>query len=117
MVSERLSAAQARRVALAAQGFAGLPSAPTSAALLRGIRRLGLLQLDSVNVLSRSHYLPLFSRLGAYDREALDRLAWGPVPRQRRKLFEYWAHEASLLPVETQPLLRWRMAQAADDAW
>lgn len=84
-------------------------------ALRRTIGRLGLLQLDSVSVLVRAHYLPLFSRLGAYDRGLLDRLAGHdgqPPPRARRRLFEYWAHEASLLPVELQPFLRWRMARA-----
>ena len=58
----------------------------------------------------RAHYLPLFSRLGAYPREALDLVAWGP--KSKRRLFEYWAHEASLLPLDLQPLLRWRMARA-----
>lgn len=88
---------------------------PDAAALRRAIRQLGLLQLDSVNVLARAHYLPLFARLGAYDRALLDRLACHDGrtgPRHRRRLFEYWAHEASLLPVELQPFLRWRMARA-----
>jgi len=74
------------------------------------IERLALHQIDSVNVLVRAHYLPLFSRLGAYPREALDLVAWGP--KSKRRLFEYWAHEASLLPFDLQPLLRWRMARA-----
>jgi uncharacterized protein YcaQ len=74
------------------------------------IERLALHQIDSVNVLVRAHYLPLFSRLGAYPRELLDQAAWGR--RSKRRLFEYWAHEASLLPLELQPLLRWRMARA-----
>lgn len=75
--------------------------------------RVGLLQIDSVNVLQRAHYLPTFSRLGAYDTAVLDRLsAYAP-----RKLFEYWGHEASLLPVELWPLMQWRMERAQDDAW
>ena len=74
------------------------------------IERLALHQIDSVNVLVRAHYMPLFSRLGAYPREALDLVAWGP--KSKRRLFEYWAHEASLLPLDVQPLLRWRMARA-----
>ena len=107
-----LSAAEARRIALAAQGFAEpRPTAPPSRAqLLRTIRRLGVVQIDSVNVVSRTHYLPLFSRLGAYPREALEAMAWG----RPRALFEYWAHEASLLPLESQPLLRWRMEDARE---
>jgi len=74
------------------------------------IERLALHQIDSVNVLVRAHYMPLFSRLGSYPREALDLVAWGP--KSKRRLFEYWAHEASLLPLDLQPLLRWRMARA-----
>lgn len=104
-----LSARDARRLALAAQGFGRAPPAPGPADVLRTVRRLGVVQMDSVNVLARSHYLPLFSRLGPYPREALEAAAWGSP----RSLFEYWMHEASLAPLATQPLLRWRMEDAA----
>ena len=73
------------------------------------IERLGVVQIDSVNVVSRTHYLPAFSRLGAYRRDLLEDIAWGKRPA----LFEYWAHEASLLPLASQPLLRWRMEDAS----
>jgi uncharacterized protein YcaQ len=108
---ERISAAMARRIALAATGLAaGRPDGPANQGHLRRVvARLGLLQIDSVSVLARAHYLPLFSRLGSYDRALLDEAAWGRKP----SLFEYWAHEASLLPVAHQPLLRWRMERAA----
>lgn len=104
---------QARRLALAAQGFDGRPS-PASvqpSRLNRLIERLGVVQIDSVNALVRSHYLPLFSRLGHYNRDLLDQAAWSQG--RRRTLFEYWGHEASLLPVAMYPLMRWRMARAA----
>jgi len=102
-----LSAAEARRLAPGAQGFgAPRPKGPvTTAQVRRTIDRLRLLQLDSINVLVRAHYMPLFSRLGPYDRAILDRLAY-----ERRELFEFWALEASLVPTRLHPWLRWRMA-------
>lgn len=108
---QTLSANEARRIALAAQGFGRpRPAAPGKRHLMSTIEQLGVVQIDSVNVVSRSHYLPLFSRLGAYDRTLLEDLAWGRKPA----LAEYWAHEASLTPLSTHPLLRWRMQDALD---
>jgi uncharacterized protein len=97
----------ARRIALAAQGFAD--ARPTGTVtrrhLVRVLRRIRLLQLDSVTVLARAHYLPMFSRLGPYPRELLDDAAWGYPIRRPRLLVECWAHEASLVPVGDWPLL------------
>ncbi len=115
-MSERLTLAVARRIALAAQGFTdraprGLPDRRH---LRRVLGRTQLLQIDSVNVFERAHYLPLFSRLGPYDKALVDRAAY-----RDRELFEYWGHEASLLPVAVHPLLRWRMAraEALEEGW
>ena len=107
---EKLSLAMARRIALAAQGFADpRPSGPIDRRHLnRVLARLGLLQIDSVSAVVRAHYMPLFSRLGPYPMSLLDDAS---SPKKRR-LFEYWAHEASFLPLETWPLLQWRMERA-----
>lgn len=104
----KLSLTEARAYAITAQGFATPP--PTVRKLAE---RLGVIQIDSVNVLVRSHYLPAFSRMGSYDRSQLDKLSH----KAPRALFEYWGHEASLLPVAMQPLFRWRMARATEHAW
>jgi uncharacterized protein YcaQ len=110
---ESLSLKQARRLALAAQGFNRKAAAgPIKARhVTQLIERLGVVQIDSVNALVRSHYLPLFSRLGNYPQDLLDQAAWSQG--RQRALFEYWGHEASLLPMALYPLLRWRMRRAA----
>jgi uncharacterized protein len=111
---ESLSRSQARRIALSGQGFADRsPAVPDMRSVNRLLGKIALLQIDSVNVVSRAHYLPLFSRLGPYDRGLLHRAA----EKRPRTLFEYWGHEASLVRVDLQPALRFRMASAADAAW
>lgn len=115
-MSHDLTARQARRIALAAQGFAEpRPEGDISRRQFRKTaERLGVIQIDSVNVVTRTHYLPHFSRLGAYPRELLETEAWGKKPF----FFEYWGHEASLIPIEHQPLFRWRMERArAGETW
>ncbi|MDX6318021.1 MAG: uncharacterized protein QOD35_1421 [Nocardioidaceae bacterium] len=109
-----LSRSQARRIALAGQGFADRPPARADMrALQRVLDKVALLQIDSVNVVRRAHYLPLFSRIGPYDIELLHRAA-GRAPR---RVFEYWGHEASYVRTDLHPALRFRMARAADAAW
>jgi uncharacterized protein YcaQ len=117
----QLSSAQARRIALAAQGF-GRPRTDVATGVRQLgslVDRLGLLQLDSVNVFERSHYLPVFARLGHYDKADLDRVTFG----RKSKYTEYWAHEAAIIPMANRPLFQWRMdarraRQSADpDGW
>jgi uncharacterized protein len=104
---ESLSRAQARRVALAAQGFRDPRHAtPTLRTFNRTLARTGVLQVDSVNVLQRAHYMPLFSRMGPYDRDLLTRAA----ERRPRRVVEYWAHVQAYMPVELWPVMRHRMA-------
>jgi uncharacterized protein len=109
--SSSLKLSEARRIALAAQGFGQKKTGAVSGWLAQAkvLNQLHLLQIDSVNVLTRSHYLPLFSRLGNYDREALDKRT---LRQQDRAFFECWAHEASLVRMELHPLMRWRMNRA-----
>ena len=114
-----LTTTQARRIAIAAQGFhESKPRGPVTRAHLRKlISRIQVLQLDSVSVAVRAHYAPVFSRLGPYDRDTLDRAAWSHSARSPRLLVEYWAHEAALMAVEDWPLLRWRMREYSHGRW
>lgn len=109
-MKEKISLRMARRIALGAQGFTDpRPNGePNRRHLARVLSRTGLLQIDSVSAVVRAHYMPLYSRLGPYPLALLDNAA---VTR-KRAVFEYWAHEASFLPVETYPLMRWRMQRA-----
>jgi uncharacterized protein len=121
--SDTLSLGEARRIAIAAQGADNghdrgghdkdghARETATRADVRRLVDKLGVLQIDSVNVLARAHLLPVYSRLGAYETSDIDRLAYDG---RGRTLFEYWGHAASLMPVEMQPLFRWRMEKAAD---
>ncbi len=115
----RLSADAARRVAVAAQGFAeAKPAGVVSRSHLRRlISRIQVLQLDSVSVCVRAHYAPVFSRLGPYDRAVLEQAAWNHSARSPRLLVEYWAHEAALMSVDDWPLLRWRMREYTHGRW
>ena len=107
-----LSSAEARRLALGALGFGAKRPARAGIAHVRATAsRLGAIQVDSVNVLARAHYLPTFSRYGAYPMSALDDLAHG-----KRELFEYWGHAACFLPIDLYPLMRWRM-DGQIEAW
>jgi uncharacterized protein YcaQ len=108
---QSLSRAQARRIALAAQGFLDPRHAtPDLRTLNRTLRRTGVVQIDSVNVLQRAHYMPLFSRIGPYDTALLDR-ASGRAPR---RLVEYWAHVAAFMPVDLWPHMQHRMRHYRD---
>ena len=133
-MTQTISADEARRIALAAQGFAApRPVGRIDRRHLRKVmNRLQLLQLDSVPVVIRTQYMPLFSRLGPYRAEILDEVAYRPRPRPSRagsraggprpsgpaghEWFEAWSHEASLLPVEMEPFLRWSKQSARDGA-
>ncbi|MFI7666294.1 winged helix-turn-helix domain-containing protein [Nocardia sp. NPDC049526] len=114
----KMSAVAARRTALAAQGFGRRkPAAPTRRTILDVLGRTQLLQLDSVSAVVRAHYAPVFSRIGGYDRTVLDDAAWSNGVRRPRRLVEYWAHEAALIPVEDWPLMRWRMRKYEHGRW
>ena len=99
--SLELSASEAKALTLRTLGVDGKPDRT----VMDVVNRLGLLQIDSVNVFERAHYMPLFSRLGAYDKSELENLMGGFHPT----LIEYWAHEASIIPLDRWPLYRWRM--------
>jgi len=111
-VMSSLSRAQARRVALAAQGFLDpAHAAPTMRTFARTLERTGVLQIDSVNVLQRAHYMPLYSRMGPYDPALLQRAS----ERKPRRLVEYWAHVAAFMPVELWPHMQFRMRKFRDE--
>ena len=106
MPNEQLSRAQARRVALVAQGFRDpRHTVPTMRTFSRTLERTGVLQVDSVNVLQRAHYMPLFSRMGPYDTDMLKRAS----EKKPRRMVEYWAHVQAFMPVDLWPVMRHRM--------
>ncbi|MGV9822791.1 winged helix-turn-helix domain-containing protein [Nocardia xishanensis] len=114
----KMSAAAARRTALAAQGFGRRrPATVTRRTVAEVLARTQLLQLDSVSAVVRAHYAPVFSRIGGYDRALLDEFAWSHSAKRPRRLVEYWAHEAALIPVEDWPLMRWRMERYRHGRW
>src|SRR5688572_4953000 len=112
MTEITLSTGEARRLALYSLGLTAKRPARAGIQHVRATTaRLGAIQIDSVNVLARAHYLPTFSRYGPYRIDALDELAY-----DNRELFEYWGHAACLLPVDMYPLMRWRMERQRE-AW
>jgi uncharacterized protein len=119
--SPELTPGQACRIAISAQQLGAPPRASDAPSINRGhlmrlVRSIGLLQIDSVNVLARAHLLPIFSRLGPYPVSVLDGAAW-PRSSRDRLLVEAWAHVASLIPLSVQPLVRWRQQQFATEPW
>ncbi|WP_338892738.1 winged helix-turn-helix domain-containing protein [Rhodococcus sovatensis] len=116
-----MTSAMARRTALAAQGLASAHPVTERGASTRAVHKVignnRLLQIDSVSVLVRAHYAPVFSRVGSYDRGVIDAAAWTDTARKPRTLVEYWAHEAALIPVEDWPLMRWRMELYQHGRW
>ena len=111
MPNQQLSRAQARRIALVAQGFRDpRHTTPTMRTFSRTLARTGVLQVDSVNVLQRAHYMPLFSRMGPYDTEMLKRAS----ERKPRRMVEYWAHVQAFMPVDLWPVMHHRMEAYRD---
>ena len=118
VMTKRLSASAARRTVLAAQGFGServdAPDALTWRKLKPCLHRMQALQIDAINTIIRSHYMPLYSRLGCYSRDTLDHNLFNTAQQSRNKrtFFEYWGHECSLMPLDLFPLLQWRMEDA-----
>ena len=103
-MSTTLSLAEARRLAVASQGFGKRPATPSLDHIRKLAAKIHVFQIDSVNVVARAHYVPAFARLGPYRSDVIDSLAY-----RKRELFEYWGHAASLLPIALYPLVRYRM--------